>query len=101
LGRQDADSGQVVVKGNTACDTFRQTGDVNNYRLAFNLDFTAKDNRVRFVFEDLEILDSNGQSVQYAYNQIVDKGKAEQAKSCLAPVKDGFMKTINAGGTDW
>ena len=97
---KDADSGQIIAHMNVTCNQFRQGGDPHDYNLAFNLDFQAKDNRVRMTFEDMTMLDKNGAAVGWAYNQITDAKKAEDAKVCLAPVKEGILRALQ-GANDY
>lgn len=98
---QDKDSGQIVTKMAIQCNHFRQGGDPKDYYLATNLDFQAKDNRIRLAFEDMVIHDETGKPVSWAYNQITDTKKAEEAKVCLEPVKAGILKAINGGNNNW
>ena len=97
---KDEASGQIILKGNVACNEMRQFGDTNDYFLGFNLDFQAKDNKVRFLFEDLEMLKKDGTSVPFANNQLTSAGDTEKVKPCIEPVRSGMLKAINNTGND-
>jgi hypothetical protein len=98
---KDSESGQIVAKGNVTCNALRQWGDVNEYSLRFNLDFQAKDNKVRLVFEELEMISAAGAPVEWDYNQISSAANLEKAKSCLEPIRSEVLKAISAGADNW
>lgn len=98
LQLKDEESGQIVAKGNISCDIFRQPGDVNEYSLAFVMDFQAKDKKARFKFTDMVINDKYGQPVTWEYNQLTDSEKVEKAKECLKPLHENALKAI--GGSN-
>ena len=91
------EAGQIVAKGLVVCNVLRQFGDVNDYHLHFTFDFQSKDNRVRFLFEDLEMKGNSGRSLAFATNQLTDKEKVEKIKGCLEPMRAGVLGAINGG----
>ncbi len=95
LKRNDLASQTIILKGNIACNLFRQTGDINDYSLHFILTVDSKDKKIRFLFEDLFIAHATGQPVMWAYNQLSDKEKVQQAGNCLKPLMDGVLSSIN------
>lgn len=97
----DKEQGQIVIKANMPCNVFRQSLDPKEYFLAFDLDFQAKDNRVRLVFEDMRILDDHGQLFIFDYNQLVSAEQTQKAKSCLADVARGLASEINKTTEEW
>lgn len=106
-------SGQIIAKGNTTCNILPGDG-LSNYSLWFNLDFQAKDNKVRFDFEDLIIkygstskmpgfTDTNSMSGQTAppHFNIQKKEDVDKLESCLKPIVDGVTQAINGSTKDW
>lgn len=95
---QNAEAGQIVAKGNYECNIFRQFGDVATYSVHFDLDFQAKDKRIRLTFEDLQMFDSNNAPVAWEYAQIDSREKAARVgRECLGPLKGALVKAINGG----
>lgn len=92
---KDKDAGIIVLKGNINCNTLRQAGDPNDYSLKFNLSIKAKDSSYLLVFDDLQMLNDQGQMVRWDYNQIVDADKVSKVKPCLDPVRDGLMNELS------
>ncbi len=95
----NAEAGQIVAKGVVECNVLRQFGEIYPHNLRFDLDFQAKDNRVRLAFENLVMTDHLGTEQGYAVRQLTDRAKVEQAKSCLEPIRAGLLKAI--GGSTW
>lgn len=92
---QDKDTGTIILKGNTACNIFRQAGDINDYNLQFFLELNLKDNKARFQFEDLFIAGATGEPVGWEYNQLTDKTKVEKSGECLQNLRNGILNSIN------
>jgi hypothetical protein len=98
---QDKEAGQIVAKGVVQCLVLRQAGDfLNDYNLGFTLDFEAKENKYRLLFEDLVILDATGKAFGYSYNQMTSAEQVEKVKPCLAPIRTELAAAIN-GGSGW
>mgnify|MGYP001358319753 CR=1 FL=1 len=95
---QNADAGQIVAKGNYPCSIFRQTGDFSNYSVHFDLDFQAKDKRIRLAFEDMRMVDGNSDPVAWDYGQIDSREKAARVgRECLVSLKSSLLKAIDGG----
>jgi len=102
-------SGQIVAKGAVLCNEL--PGDyVSNFDLSFDLDFQAKDNKARLLFEDLLIKYSSSDKLLGSTNtnygrpapahmNIKNKEDVEKVGKCLQVIVDGVTKSIN--GKDW
>jgi hypothetical protein len=97
---KDKGAGQIILKGNTSCNIFRQAGDINNYSLMFTLTFDAKDKKVRFLFEDLFIASNIGEPVAWGYNQLSSAENVKKSKKCLANLVSGVVESIS-DKSDW
>lgn len=93
---QNKDSGTIVLKGNTICNIFRQSGDINDYRLQFTLTISLKDKKAKLNYENLYISGSTGAEVSWAYNQLSSSEKVQQSMQCLEPMNKGLFKS-----NDW
>lgn len=92
---KDKDAGMIISKGNIICNALRQSGDVNDYSLRFNMSIRAKNNSYSLVFDGLEMLDERGIPVRWEYNQITDETKVSKIKVCLDPIKKGLFDELN------
>ncbi len=93
-------AGQIVAKGNVPCRALPGDG-ISEYNLWFDLDFQAKDNKVRFVFEDLIIkFGYNGSPAPTMFN-IQKKEDVGKLDKCLKPIVDATMEAINGSAKEW
>lgn len=98
---QNKDDAEIIAKGNISCNIFRNFGDINEYNLQFDLDFQAKDKKVRLVFEDLMITGTDGRMPAFASSQITNAEKLEKAKECLEPIRNDLLKAIKGNSDNW
>lgn len=92
---RNPDDGQIVAKAVIVCNELRQFGDINDYYLHLDIDFQAKDKRIRLLFENLEMMGPNGQHLDYAVNQLTDRSKVEKVKPCLEFIRTGIVSAIS------
>ncbi len=102
---RDESGGQIVADGNVECDAFKGGAlDGAIYTLKFNLDFQAKDNKVRTSFENLEVTTpSGGGMIVNAGSQISGPEGLAKAKACVEPVRAALAKAVasEAVGSNW
>jgi hypothetical protein len=92
---KDSNSGTIIADGNVTCNVFRQTGDINNYSLAYRMTFNSKNKKIRLKYEDLRIINNLGENVGWSYNQLTSKSDSEKAiKKCLKPLISDIKKSI-------
>lgn len=94
IKHKDEKSRQIILHGNTLCNNLRQTGDVNDYRLQFTMDFAAKDKKARFSFEDLQMIAANGGTLGWDYLRLTSQESVNKIKPCLEGVKSGIVAAI-------
>ncbi len=89
----DKDAGRLVGKGNAVCNELRQFGDVmNDYYLAFIMDITTKDGKVRAVFENLSMLTKDGSN---SFQNIDNEDDLKKVKEkCIEPIHAEFKAAI-------
>ena len=92
----DKTSGTIITRASVICNNLRQFGDTNEYSLKFNLTINSKNNKIRFLFEDLQIVDKVGNLVRWEYNQITDSSKIKKIESCLHPIKSGILNSLTS-----
>jgi len=80
---QQKSRGLIIASGNIECNIFRQTGDINNYNLHFDLQFTASTGSKKFKYTNMYIASIYGEPVGWEYNQISSSKKLKEAKKCL------------------
>lgn len=98
---RDEESAHIIAKSSILCKAFNQTGDNSDYYLNFTFDFQAKDNKIKVSFEDLIMVDDLNSPLSFSYQQITDQSKVEKAQTCLRPLLDDLIKTINTPESQW
>ncbi len=97
---RDEASGQVVAQGYTTCNSLRSAVMfATTMNAKFVLDFQAKDQRSRLVFEDVQITMPDGSftwSGQIGSKEDMEKVKAE----CLEPIHHGLINSIQDSKKD-
>lgn len=96
LKMKNKDSGTIVLKGNTACNIFRQSGDINNYSLQFTLTIMLKNKKAKLQYENLYISSETGTPISWAYNQLSSKENVKKSMQCLETLNSGLFKS-----NDW
>lgn len=102
---RDEAGGQIVAMGRVECDAFKGGSlDFAIYTLKFNLDFQAKDSKVRTAFEDLEVVTPvGGGMILNPTSQISGPEGLAKAKTCVEPIRAALNKAIEKEtvGANW
>lgn len=88
-------SGTIITKGNISCDVLRQAGDINMYSASFNLTFKAKDNKVRYKYDNVKMIGDSGKELGWAYLQITSKDNLKKVNTCLSELSQKITNEIN------
>jgi hypothetical protein len=95
---QDKAEGTIVMKGLVICNELKQLGapDMN---LEFNLTVNSKEQKVRMLFEDMEM---TGPGSQWEYASLSSPERVEKVATCLTPFVEGLKKDLTGPSkADW
>ncbi len=94
---QDKNEGRIIARVSTACRPLN--GLTSNITMAtkvdFNIDYTAKDGKVRIIFDDILALQTNAQNPLGVPVGPEDKSELDVIdKICLAPLRTELIAAI-------
>jgi hypothetical protein len=98
---RDDSSAKIVAHLNTPCNAVRSALYIYELDADFNLDFQAKDSKVRVAFEDIVIIDRQSNHISYM-GQVDSKENFDKVVGeCIKPIYSDLLKSIKTTQASW
>jgi hypothetical protein len=97
---KDEANGRIVTLSKVSCEGLGYfTYPLNTTKLEANLDITAKDNKFRIIFDDIQLKNYNPYgNIVYSPHPSDDARLKEMVEKCLLPLKDELVNSIEGKG---